>query len=290
MKQLRRYGTAIFRRLISRRLAFRGKPAAQDGRVTLLTVDYHVTEDAIRLIRSFRKFVDPNGAVVVVQNGVASANRALRKEGAKVVGLHCNLGHGLGLDWGMRQVQTQYTLICDPDTAIISPRFREEVLDRVAKYGVAATDNGSSIYHPICLCFETRLWKTIPFSFEQQWYRPPGWDVAGALTYEVLGGLREDALVPRTRSAGPPLPSSRSGTVHYYGDVFGDVFSNTFCMSRKVLEPSRLDFDGWSRRDLDLYHETWRGWVSAVIEGSATVDDFPKQADRALNKDVVRMI
>jgi len=272
---INRYLFAIFRRAISRRLIFRGKPAAQDGRITLLSVDYRATADAVRLIRSFRRFVAPDGPVVVVQNGPSADNHLLRKEGAKVVGLRYNLGHGLGLDWGMRYVQTQYTLICDPDTAIIGAKFLEEVLPRVRRYGAAAVDNGCHFYHPICLCFETNLWKTRPFSFEHKWYSDPCWDVAGALTYEILGGLKQGALIPRTRSAGLPLPSSRAGTVHYYGDVFGDVFTNTYCVSRKVFEPDRQDFDGWSRAELDDYHAAWRQWVAAVTAGTATVADFP---------------
>jgi hypothetical protein len=262
--------------VISRRLTFRGAAAAADGRITLLTVDYHVTDDAVRLIRSFRKFVDPGGPVVVVQNGCCSGNAKLRSLGnVRIVNRGYNLGHGLGLDWGMRSVSTEHTLICDPDTAIVSKGFKGEVLPRVKEFGAAAVDNGCHFYHPICLCFETRLWKTIPFTFEHEWHKKPGWDVAGALTYEVLGGLKVGALIPRTRAAGAPLPSSRVGTVHYYGDVFGDVFTNTYCMSRKKFEPEREDFEGWTRAELDIFHERWREWIEGILEGSMTMEDFP---------------
>src|SRR5690349_18950114 len=118
-----RYIKALIRRLISRRTTFRGGSPPRDGRITLLTVDYHVTEDVMRLVRSFRRFVDPQGRVVVVQNGEVAGNRRLRSMGNVIaVNRGFNVGHGLGLDWGMRQVSTQYTLICDPDAAILSGR------------------------------------------------------------------------------------------------------------------------------------------------------------------------
>ena len=260
---------------LSRRIAFRGSVPKKDGRITLLTVDYHVTDDAVQLIRSFRRFVDKEGLVVVVQNGSSRNNEKLRAVGARCVSTGSNLGHGLGLDVGMRFVKTQYTLICDPDTIILGPRFREEILSRLAKFDVAGVKNGSAFYHPICVAFATQLWKTQAFSFEQRWHKEPHFDVGGALTYEVLGKLEPEALLPRTRSAGPPLPSGQHGAVHYYGDVFGDVFANTYCMSRKIREPDRNDFDGWSRAELDAFHVAWKRWVAGIVEGREGVDEFP---------------
>ncbi|MDP8971023.1 MAG: hypothetical protein M3N52_11115, partial [Actinomycetota bacterium] len=126
-------------------------------------------------------------------------------------------------------------------------------------------------YHPVCLGFRTALWKRSRFSFEERW---PDWDVAGALT-EALGGLRDEALLPRTRSAGPAQRSTRAGKVHHYGEVYAEAFTNTYGMSRKVADPAKEDFEGWSRRELIAYHRRWQRWVADVIEGRATVTDFP---------------
>jgi hypothetical protein len=250
----------------------RGAVAQRDERMTLLTVDYQTTSDVHRLVRSFRRFVDPNGPVVIVQNGSLAANRRLRSQPAvRCVGWGLNLGHGLGLDYGMREVSTEYTLICDPDSAIVDAGFREQVISRVDQLGAASIDNGARFYHPVCLAFRTELWKTNSISFEERW---PDWDVAGELT-ELLGGLRDEALLPRTRSAGSPLPSARAGRVHYYGEVYGEVFSNTYGMSRKVADPAKVDFEGWSRDEIDAYHDRWRTWASWMVEGAACLDDFP---------------
>jgi hypothetical protein len=46
-------------------------------------------------------------------------------------------------------------------------------------------------------------------------------------------------------------------------------------MSRKKLEPSRADFEGWNRTELDAYHEAWRSWVAGIIEATAAATDFP---------------
>jgi hypothetical protein len=273
------YAKMLLRQTVSRRTLFRGGAAQNDGLITLLTVDFHATPDAVRLIRSFRKFVAADGPVVVVQNGSTHGNSRLREAGARVVNHGLNLGHGLGLDLGMRQVRTEYTLICDPDSAIIGAGFAPEMVGRTRRFGAAAVDNGCTFYHPICLMFRSERWKTTTLSFEERWHKPPYWDVAGELTH-MLGGLKHESLIPRTRCAGPALSSGRTGTAHYYGDVFGDVFTNTYCVSRKVFEPDRHDFDGWSREELDRYQTAWRAWIGAILDDRATVEDFPTGAVR----------
>lgn len=270
-----RYARAALRRAVSRRTTFRGPAAREDGRITLLTVDYHATFEVKRLVRSFHRFVDPSGPVVVVQNGSVAARRELRSERiSRCVGGGVNFGHGLGLDYGMRQVSTQYTLICDPDSAVVDPGFRQEILARVELAGAASIDNGAAFYHPVCLAFSTDAWKRNAISFEERW---PDWDVAGQLT-DLLGGLRPDGLLPRTRAAGPPLASTRAGHVHFYGEVYGDVFTNTYGMSRKVAEPAKTDFEGWPREEIDAYHRRWRAWASAVVDGTGRLEDFPTSA------------
>jgi hypothetical protein len=191
--------------------------------------------------------------------------------GVKVVGLGINLGHGLGLDYGMLWIGTEYTLICDPDSVIVGERLWPELKRRVDLYGAASVDNGASFYHPVCLAFRTDTWKRKTVSLEQRW---PDWDVAGGLT-PAVGGLNEEALLPLTRHAGPPLESARPGHVHYYGEVYADAVSNTYGMARLVKEPDKADFEGWSRPDLVSYHARWTRWAAAVVEGQAKVADFP---------------
>lgn len=269
----------LFKAIVRRKVSnggWRGRPARPDGRLTLLTVDFHSTGAAAALVRSFRRFVSADWPVVVVQNGSPAGNAELRQAGARVVGWGINLGHALGLDLGMRCVTTQYTLICDPDSAILSERFLRMVRDRLDAHRAASVDNGCRHYHPICLAFETALWKDSGISMLQNWTGETVWDVGGAVTH-ALGGLREEALIPMTRCAGTPLPSSRGDKMHYYGEVYGDVFTNTYCLSRMKLQPNRQDFDGWSRGELEAFHDRWRGWVEGVVAGVKRVDDFPGQ-------------
>ncbi len=259
-------------RLLSGHTTFRGSRAPQDGRVTLLTVDFLSTDFVRQLIRSFRRYVDESGPVVVVQNGPLRASRTLRREGVRAFGLGANLGHGLALDLGLRWVRTEYTLICDPDCVILSDQLWPELKSRVDKYGAASIDNGAAIYHPICLAFRTNTWKARPFSMQEKW---PQYDVAGALT-EVVGGLNENALLPRTRHAGPPIPSARQGRFHYFGEVYGEAVSNTYGGSRKAAEPTTVDFEGWSRGQLVSYHQRWSAWAARIASGTDDVTHFPE--------------
>lgn len=262
-----RVSRALLRRAISRRTRLRG-PVRADGRPTLLVVSYHSGGDLARLVGSFRRFVG-DGEVVVVNNAgrLPDLGRDVRVLRAPV-----NLHHGLGLDFGMRRVQTEFALICDPDTLICGDSLWPQMRERVERFGAASIANGAAIYHPICMAFRTELWKKSAISMEQDWTR--GWDVAGAIT-EALGGLRDEALLPRTRVAGPALPSARQGMVHHLGEVYGEAFSNTYSASRLLLEPDRQDFEGWDRSTILHYHRRWRAWGDAVVADTDGVEGFP---------------
>ena len=262
---------AALRRYVGPPFHRRGTPESADGLPTLLSVDYRTGEDVVRLVRSYRRFVSPTAPAVVVLNSGLGPRRALRALGVRVVTAGINLHHGLGLDMGMRSVATEYTLICDPDSVIISDKLWPELRRRVDAFGAASIDNGAAYYHPVCLAFRTEIWKRSTLSLQERW---PEFDVAAALT-PAVGGLREEALLPRTRAAGPPLPSTRQGHVHHYGEVYADAFSNTYCLSRKISEPDRKDFDGWSREELDRFHDRWRAWADGLLTGEVPIARFP---------------
>src|SRR5205814_55456 len=144
------------------------------------------------------------------------------------------------------------------DSAIVNPDFRQQMLSRINTVGAASIDNGAAFYHPICLGFRTDLWKKNLISLQERW---PDWDVAGHLTHH-LGGLKTQGLLPRTRGLGRSLPSARQGCVHYSAELYADVFTNTYAMSRKIEDTQRPDFDGWSREQIEDCHRRWRQWVT----------------------------
>ena len=257
---------------LSRHTKLRGR-CASDGRMTLLTVNWHTTAQALRLIRSFSSFVDGDAAVVAVDNSPSRANRAaFGRLGARYVTTGANLGHGLGLDFGMRFVETEFVLVCDPDTAVVSPAFARAVRSRLELWGIASVDSGNPFYHPLCVAFRSEHWKRGGFSFLQRW---PYWDTGGELTH-LMGGVEPQALIPRTRSAGAPLKSAFGGDgEHFLGELHGDCFTNTYLTARLVAEPDRDDFDGWSRSAATEFHRSWNAWVEGILDGTATLEGFP---------------
>ena len=261
---------------LSRHTRFRGASPPADGRVTLVSVNYHTDAYLRSLLRSFRVFVDAGAPVVVVDNSGTLDRAELEHEARggplRLVSLGgANIGHGLGLDLALRFVDTEFTLVCDPDTAIVSRSFWPLVHRRLLDHGVAGADTGNRIYHPLCLAFRTGWWKEGGFSFLHRW---PWWDVGGELT-SILGGIDERALLRRTRWFGPPLPSTRPGQVHHLGEVYEDAFTSTYLSARLVAEPRRADFDGWPRGLAVEFHTRWAAWVRQVLAGEATVADFP---------------
>jgi hypothetical protein len=275
-----RLARAYVRRWLSRQTRFRGRREA-DGRATLLTVNYHSTLDTRRLVRSFRRFVSSTWPVVVVENGGLKARVGYPREAhggerEKVVWGLPNLQHGLGLEVGLRHVTTEFVVICDPDSAIVSDRFWPAVHAIVQAEGICSIDNGATQYHPVMMSFPTALWKTTTLSMEQDWSR--GFDAAGQIT-PVVGGLRPEALLPRTRHAGLAMPSATAGRHHYIGEVYDDVFSNTYSTTRAATAPGELLY-GWTRADMLAYHDRWRMWVGALLDGVETLDGFPRQPSR----------
>jgi len=256
----------LVRQGVSRRTALRG-PWNADGRMTLVTVDFHSTDHVRRLIRSFRRFVDPDGPVVVAQNGALRDNRRLRSENVRCVGRGINIGHGLGLDLGLRHVRTEYAFVADPDSVILNDRFGPEVLQRVQAHGACSI--GRDYYHPVCLVFPVGLWKGRPLSLEEDYQA--GLDVAARLT-DVLGGVAPGSQLELTRAA--PVPYSPQWRGACYGQVWSEVFSNTYAMARK-LAPGTEDLDGYPRGAHDEYHRRWAAWADGVVAGSTTVEDFP---------------
>jgi hypothetical protein len=202
--------------------------------------------------------------VVVVQNGARTENKSLRRAGVSVVGWGLNLGHGLGLDWGLRHVSTQYVLICDPDTVVISDRFRREIMNRLERFGVCgiviSEQSQHQRYHPICVAFETRIWKSGGWSMEPA--DDSDKDVGWALT-DTLGGLLPPAVLPRTRGG-------------HNGAVWAESFSNTYGVARIRNIPEGGTIDGYSRERVRRYHSRWSAWADLVALGSATVEDFPE--------------
>src|SRR5436189_5939741 len=85
------------RGVISHSATFRGR-TRPDGSLTLLSVDYHSTPHVNRLIRSYRRFVDASGPVIVVENGPWRDRGRIESRGVRRLTLGANLHHGLALD------------------------------------------------------------------------------------------------------------------------------------------------------------------------------------------------
>jgi hypothetical protein len=177
-----------------------------------------------------------------------------------------NLHHGLGLDFGMRSITTEWTLVCDPDSAILSREFlpRMQALAARAK-GVAGIESYHAIYHPICLLFRTEYWKNGGFSFKERW---PWFDVAGELT-AIVGGRDPSTLLKRTKVAGP-----RFGYPIYLVEIYEDLFTNTYLGARIGTNESEESL-GLPRQSIEPVHKAWSDWVDAVLGGSASAANVP---------------
>lgn len=250
----------VIRQLVSRRTWLRGAQVG-DGQMTLLTVDFGLTDHVLRLVTTFRRCFGEDAPVIVVENGPWRDGRRLRRAGLRVAGFRSNLGHGLALDWGLRLVRTQYVLICDPDAIIVNGDFASEIFSRLHRFGVAGVvlsqEPSHQRYHPICTAFDANLWRGNPWSMEDT----PEYDVGGALT-RFLGGLEPRALLPWTAGG-------------WNGSLWANCFSNTYRMARVAGLPDDALMDGMSVAAIRRYHRRWTEWAELVVAGRADETDFP---------------
>ena len=254
---------------VSRRAFLRGS-SREDGRITLLTVDFgNLTGHVIRLAESFRRHVDPGGRVIAVQNGDRTNNLRLRAHGIETRGFGLNIGHARALDWGLRSVTSEYVLICDPDSFILSDRFRHEIVGRLERFRVAgivvADGPQHAYYHPICTALATRIWKESNWSWIEDMRRPElpndvGWEFT-----RHLGGLESGAILRPTRVASA-------------GHVFEECFTCTWGTSRIHTRGYEREIDGRTSADTLLYQRQWAEWVERVAAGIDDVDGFPVSA------------
>ncbi len=249
---------------VSLHTRFRGAPAQKDGRITLLSVNYNSAPGIVRLLASFHKFVGSDAPAVIVENSQWDRSIASLPN-VTYIKPFANLHHGLGLDYGMRKVTSEYTLICDPDSAIISPEFATKMTQLAANKGVAGIESAHWIYHPICLLFRTEFWKMGGFSFKEKW---PWYDVAGELTV-IARGREPETLLNRTKVAGP-----RFKYPIYLIEVYEDLFTNTYLGSR--VNSDEVDEGlGLPRSVVKPLHTQWEHWVDSIVSGAAKATEFP---------------
>lgn len=259
-----RWGRRIAHEIVSKHTRFRGPRSEPDGRTTLLTVNFNAEPEVLRLIRSYRKFC-PDQPAHVVENGVRSP--AVAAAADRYVRTPANLHHGLGLDWGMCSVTSEWTLVCDPDSAIISADFLPKLSAlAVGGKGVAGIASAHLLYHPICLLFRTEFWKSGGFSFKERW---PWFDVAGELT-AIVGGRDPDTLLKRTKVAGPRFPSFPI----YLIEVYEDVFTNTY-LGARIRTDETDELLGLPRDAVRPVHGAWSSWVDGVLDGAASPHELP---------------
>lgn len=258
-----RWARRVAHEVVSKHTRFRGAAANSDGRTTLITVNYGADQEVLRLARSFRRFC-PGQPVHVVENGRASQTVATTAD--KYVRAPGNLHHGLGLDWGMRSVTSEWTLVCDPDSAIMSAEFLPRLCALATRAkGVAGIESAHTIYHPICLLFRTEFWKGGGFSFRERW---PWYDVAGELS-AIVGGRDPATLLKRTKVAGP-----RFTYPIYLIEVYEDLFTNTYLGARIRTDEPDVSL-GLPRAVVLPVHELWTKWVDGFIDGTASPHELP---------------
>jgi glycosyltransferase involved in cell wall biosynthesis len=113
------------------------KPTRVSGKVSAVTVNFKTPQLIHECIASFLSYY-PGTPYIVIDNGGCKESLRVIKELQKkhpriqLVEIGKNIGHGPGLNQGLKRVTTPYALLLDSDTKTLQGGFLEEMLERFA--------------------------------------------------------------------------------------------------------------------------------------------------------------
>lgn len=114
-------------------------------------VSYNVPGIITRAVKSIKPYVDE----VIIIDHSQSKNKAFGeadKLGVKVLHTHRNLGHGPGMDMGIKRLNSDYVIVMDSDTQVKDGSIVSDMLDMMEPdvYGVGRVIErlGVSYLHP----------------------------------------------------------------------------------------------------------------------------------------------
>jgi glycosyltransferase involved in cell wall biosynthesis len=156
--------------------------------ITVLTVNHNTLDFLKLLVQSVRKF---RGQVpieiMVIDNQSTDGSRewAAAQPDVEAHLLTSNTGHGPGLDYGLRLVNTRFVLVLDSDAHL--QRFDWDA-DLIKLYQseprcrlIAAKGGVEKPIHPCFMFFETQYFRSSQFSFVAR----DGYDVGRRIYYDV---------------------------------------------------------------------------------------------------------
>ena len=156
--------------------------------ITVLTVNHNTLDFLKLLVQSVRKFRGQAPTeIMVVDNQSTDGSRewAAAQPDVEAHLLTRNTGHGPGLDYGLRLVNTRFVLVLDSDAHL--QRFGWDA-DLIKLYQsdprrrlIAAKGGVEKPIHPCFMFFETQYFRSNQFSFQAR----DGYDVGRRIYYDV---------------------------------------------------------------------------------------------------------
>jgi len=214
--------------------------------ISILSVNRNCVDWMRLLIQSVKKFTTVPYEIVIVDNDSKDDSVAWLKSrwDVKAVMLNTNIGHGAGLDLGLKHVSNRFCLVLDIDAHIMRRHWDYDLLDVYNSNGdirlIAAKGGEAKPVHPCVMFFEAEFFREHNLSF----IPADGYDVGRKIYPDILDlGYKVSML-----HVGYEKPKTK-----YYEGVWGDVY---------YLNQQPL-----------AYHN----WYSARMWNKDRVDDLTKE-------------
>lgn len=138
-------------------------------KITIITINWFAEDFAKLLINSVIKTTNNNLEIIIIDN-----SKELKEEdfkGVRIIKPEKNLGHGGGLDLGIKEAKGDYILILDIDAHLLLENWDSELIDLFENNKelklACATDGGLlKPARPLAMFFEKETIKNCEISFK----------------------------------------------------------------------------------------------------------------------------
>ena len=162
--------------------------------ISIVTVSWNSDDFLNLLIESVERFTESEYEIVVVDNSIKK--NPIRKEKVKYIPTKENIGHGAGLNLGVKHIHPSFpfVLFLDVDTHILTKGWEELLLSKMSEFDIVGGEGSpAKPIRPACMFMKRELvnydWRATE-GYEGERGPVKGYDVAIKAYYK----MREDKI------------------------------------------------------------------------------------------------
>lgn len=156
--------------------------------ISIISVNWNSYDFAQILIESIEAFTKCKYEIIIIDNSLSK--QELKYNSVKVLPQDKNIGHGAGLNLGLKHAQAPYSMFLDIDCHILKRNWDQKFLEAIKGYDVLG-GKGVPVkpIRPACIMLKTSIGKLYDFrdtpGYKGHRITPNGFDVAVEAYYKM---------------------------------------------------------------------------------------------------------